>query len=184
MPVKQGLVIWFTGLSSAGKTTLAAFVRERLSERGLEVEHLDGDVVRRHLGAELGFSKQDRDENIRRIAYLAGILSRHGVTTIVSAISPYRQGREEARLRVGAPFVEVFVNAPLEICERRDVKGLYRKSHAGLLRGLTGVDDPYEAPLDPEVECRTAVETIEQSAAKVLAFIDPLLAAISRPGDA
>jgi adenylylsulfate kinase len=135
---------------------------------------LDGDEVRRSLCHELGFSKEDRDENIRRIAYVADLLTRHGVVVLVSAISPYREARQNARQRIGR-FVEVFVNTPLEICERRDAKGLYKRAHAGELRGMTGVDDPYEAPLHPEVECHGGQETLEESVEKVLRAVQPWL---------
>src|SRR5947209_17074098 len=134
--MESGMTVWFTGLSGAGKTTLNNALYERLTARCLRVESLDGDDVRRHLGRGLGFSKEDRDENIRRIGYVASLLSRNGVIVLVSAISPYRAVRDEVRARIG-DFVEVFVNAPLEVCEQRDVKGLYRKARAGLLPGFT-----------------------------------------------
>jgi adenylyl-sulfate kinase len=166
-------VVWFTGLSSSGKTTLSTALHERLIALGHRVEHLDGDSFRRHLGNDLGFSREDRDENIRRIGYVAGMLARHGVTVLVSAISPYRAARDEIRARVGR-FIEIYVNAPLEVCEQRDVKGLYKRARAGLLHGFTGVDDPYELPLHPELECQTATETVEQSVQNILAFLTKL----------
>lgn len=169
-----GLTIWLTGLSSAGKTTISQAVYERLRTAGYKVEPLDGDVVRQHLSKGLGFSKEDRDENIRRIGFVAHLLTRNGVVVLVSAISPYRAIRDEVRRNVGA-FMEVYVNAPLEVCEQRDVKGLYRKARAGALRGFTGIDDPYEAPLAPEVECRTDLETIAESAEKVLCYAQRFL---------
>jgi adenylylsulfate kinase len=135
---------------------------------------LDGDEVRRHLSKDLGFSRQDRDENIRRIAFVAELLSRNGVIVLVSAISPYRAAREEARRRIGS-FVEVFVNAPLAVCEQRDVKGLYKKARAGEIAGFTGIDDPYEPPLAPEVQCDTDQETEAESVAKVIRYLDTLL---------
>jgi adenylyl-sulfate kinase len=166
----MALTIWLTGLSSSGKTTIAAAVCEALRARGCKVEWLDGDVVRRHLCRGLGFSKDDRDENIRRIGFVAELLTRNGIVTVVSAISPYRAAREEVRRRIGA-FLEVYVNAPIEVCEGRDLKGIYRRARAGEIGGVTGIDDPYEPPQTPEVECRTDRETPAESAAKVLAAI-------------
>jgi adenylylsulfate kinase len=162
-----GVTVWFTGLSASGKTTISQAVAEVLRARGYRVETLDGDVVRQNLTKSLGFSKEDRDENIRRIGFVAHLLSRNGVIAVVAAISPYRAIRDEVRARIGR-FVEVFANAPLEVCEQRDPKGLYRQARAGELRGFTGVDDPYEVPLGSEVECHTDRETVEESVAKVL----------------
>lgn len=164
------MVIWLTGLSSAGKSTLGEGLRDRLCGRGHKVETLDGDVVRQRLCKDLGFSKRDRDENIRRIGFVAEILARNGIIVIVSAISPYRAARDEVRSRI-ADFVEVYVNAPIEICQHRDVKGLYRRARAGDLREFTGIDDPYEPPLQPEVECRTDLETVEEGVQKILDHI-------------
>jgi adenylylsulfate kinase len=166
----SGPVVWFTGLPSAGKTTIANLVAKRLEHAGVSYEVLDGDVVRTHLSKGLGFSKEDRDENIRRIGFVAGLLARHGVTVLVSAISPYRAVRDEVRAGVGE-FVEVHVATGLATCQERDVKGLYAKHARGELRGLTGVDDPYEAPLDPELVLRTEDETPEASAEHVLAYL-------------
>jgi adenylyl-sulfate kinase len=166
----QGTVVWLTGLSSAGKTTLAAELFDRLRVMGLKVELLDGDLVRQRLSKGLGYSKEDRDENIRRIGFVAELLARNGVTAIVSAISPYRALRAEVRLSIPS-FVEVYVNAPLSVCESRDVKGLYRRARAGELHGFTGIDDPYEAPFQPEVECRTDLETVEESVEKILEYL-------------
>ncbi len=137
---------------------------------GCKVEVLDGDVMRQRLCKDLGFSKHDRDENIRRIGFVAELLSRHGVIVIVSAISPYRAIREEIRGRI-ENFAEVYVNASLEVCERRDIKGLYKRARAGELKGFTAIDDPYEAPLEPDVECRTGLETVEESAARILSYV-------------
>jgi bifunctional enzyme CysN/CysC len=169
-----GLTVWFTGLSGSGKTTLCNAVYERLAARGYKLELLDGDTVRKHLGKGLGFSREDRDENIRRIGFVAGLLTRNGVIALVAAISPYRAVRHEVRASIG-DFVEVYVNAPLEVCEARDPKGLYRKARAGEIRGFTGVDDPYEPPLQPEVECRTDHENVAESVLKVLVAIDHVL---------
>ena len=166
--------MWLTGLSSAGKSTLARNVSDRLTAMGYRVESLDGDIVRQRLSEDLGFSKEDRDENIRRIGFVAELLSRNGVVVIVSAISPYRAVRDEMRSRI-TNFVEIYVNAPLEVCEERDIKGLYRRARAGELHGMTGIDDPYEPPLAPHLECRTDLETIEQSVDKILERLSKLL---------
>lgn len=171
---KKGLTIWFTGLSSAGKTTLSRAVYERLWARGQQVELLDGDEVRLHLSKDLGFSRQDRDENIRRIAFVADLLTRNGVIVLVSAISPYRAARDEARQRIGS-FLEVFVNAPVEVCEQRDIKGLYKKARSGEIKGFTGIDDPYEPPAAPEIECNTDRETEAECVAKIMRYLDSIL---------
>ena len=165
------MTIWFTGLSGSGKTTLSQALQSRLLEFGLEVECLDGDISRKFLCRDLGFSKGDRDENIRRLGFVAGLLAKHGVIVLVAAISPYRVLRDEVRARLGA-FVEVYVNAPVEVCEQRDVKGLYRRARAGELTGFTGIDDPYEPTLNPEVECRTDLESVEESVGKIMAHLD------------
>jgi bifunctional enzyme CysN/CysC len=169
--ISDGVTVWFTGLSSAGKSTLSKAVYERLWARGHRVESLDGDEVRQHLSRGLGFSKEDRNENIRRIGFVAEMLARHGVIALVSAISPYREGRDEVRARI-TNFLEVYVNAPLSTCEERDVKGLYRKARSGEIPGFTGIDDPYEPPLSPEIECRTDRETIAESAQKIVDAVE------------
>lgn len=169
----RGVTLWFTGLSGAGKTTISRAVEQELRKRGCKVEILDGDIVRENLTKGLGFSKEDRDTNIRRIGFVAQLLTRNGVIVLVSAISPYRAIREEVRQQVG-DFVEVFVNAPLAVCEERDVKGLYQRARAGEIKMFTGIDDPYEPPLNPEVECRTNLETLEESVAKVLVKLEEL----------
>ena len=173
-PTPQGVTVWFTGLPSAGKTTIANLVGERLARAGRPVEVLDGDVVRSHLSRGLGFSKADRDENIRRIGYVARLLTGHGVTVLVSAISPYRTVRDEIRTSIGrvGGFVEVHVATDLATCRARDVKGLYARQARGELRGLTGVDDPYEPPLAPELVLDTAGEPPEASADRVLALLE------------
>jgi adenylyl-sulfate kinase len=168
---RRGFTLWLTGLSGAGKSTVAGAVGERLRAEGLAVEVLDGDEVREHLSKGLSFSREDRDINVRRIAYVAKLLSRNGVAVITAAISPYRSTRDEARREIGDGFVEVFVNAPLEECIRRDVKGLYDKALAGKIGSFTGVSDPYEAPLAPELELRTDRETLEESVDRVLAAL-------------
>jgi adenylylsulfate kinase len=163
----RGAVIWFTGLSGSGKSTIAQVVEDKLIEAGVPIEMLDGDVVRENLSKGLGFSKEDRDINIRRIAFVAHLLQRNGVFVITAAISPYRAIRDEARAMI-KDFVEVFADAPLDVCEERDVKGLYAKARAGEIKEFTGVSDPYEPPEKPEVTCRTDRETVEESAQKVL----------------
>jgi adenylylsulfate kinase len=168
---QRGVTVWFTGLSGAGKTTISTALEQILRARGWKVEVLDGDIVRTNLTKGLGFSKADRDENIRRIGFVANLLTRNGVAVLVSAISPYREIRDEVRGRIGS-FVEVYVNAPVEVCEQRDVKGLYKKARAGEIKGFTGVDDPYEQPLHPEVECRTDREALEECVAKVLRALE------------
>jgi len=169
-----GFTIWFTGLSGSGKSTIAAILERALRDRGEKVEVLDGDVVRTHLSKGLGFSKEDRDTNIRRIGWVCEVLSRNDVVAIAAAISPYREIRDEVRANIGR-FVEVYVEAPLEVLADRDVKGLYRKAMAGEIQNFTGVNDPYEAPLSPEVICHSdGSETPEQSAAKVLAKLEEL----------
>ncbi|MFQ5458126.1 MAG: adenylyl-sulfate kinase, partial [Myxococcota bacterium] len=168
-----GFTLWFTGLSGAGKTTVSEIVEATLRERGLKVEVLDGDVVRTHLSKGLGFSREDRDTNIRRIAFVSHLLSRNGVIVLVAAISPYRQTRDEARAMIGR-FVEVFVQCPLEVCMERDVKGLYAKAIKGEIKGFTGVSDPYEEPERPEVSLETHKEAPEMSARRVIATAERL----------
>jgi adenylyl-sulfate kinase len=169
-----GFTIWFTGLSGSGKSTLAHLLEAELRSRGRRVEVLDGDVVRTNLSKGLGFSKEDRDTNILRIGWVCEVLSRNDVVAIGAAISPYRAIRDEIRSRIGR-FVEVYVEAPLEVLADRDVKGLYRKAMAGEIQNFTGVNDPYEAPLDPEVTCHSdGTETPEQSAAKVISKLEEL----------
>ena len=170
----SGLAVWFTGLSSAGKSTISKAVYEKLWAKGYRVDWLDADVIRQQLNKGLGFSKEDRDENVRRIGFLAEMLARNGVIALVSAISPYRAIRNEVRQRIGN-FIEVYVHAPLEVCEHRDLKGIYRRARAGELKGVTGIDDPYEPPLQPELECRTDRETPAESTARVIAAIEAFL---------
>ncbi len=164
---ERGVVIWFTGLSGSGKTTIAHVVEDKLMAAGIPVEMLDGDVVRENLSKGLGFSKEDRDTNIRRIAFVAHLLQRNGVFVITAAISPYAAIREEARAMI-KDFVEVYADAPLEVCEQRDVKGLYAKARAGEIKGFTGIDDPYEPPSGAEVVCKTDKQTPEESAQQVI----------------
>ena len=171
---RTGLTVWFTGLSSAGKTTICQALREKLGAEGYNVEWLDGDVVRESLSKGLGFSKEDRNENVRRIGYVAELLTRNGVIVLVSAISPYAAVRNEMRQRIGN-FLEVFVHAPLSVCQQRDVKGIYRRARSGEIRNVTGMDDPYEAPTAPEVECRTDREQLAESTEKVLRAVEQWL---------
>jgi len=172
---ERGFVLWLTGLSGAGKTTLAARLVGELRARGLRVEVLDGDEVRTNLSKGLGFSKEDRDTNVRRIGYVARLLARNGVAAVTAAISPYREVREEVRRAVegdGAEFVEVYVECPLEVLAERDVKGLYKKALAGEIQGFTGVSDPYEEPRAPDVAMRTHEETIEASAGRIVVELE------------
>jgi len=165
--LEAGLTVWLTGLPSSGKTTLAVALQKRLLSDGYRVEVLDGDDLRARLGRELGFSRQDRNENVRRIGFVAHLLSRNGIIAVCSVISPYREARDELRALHGARFFEVHVAAPVEVCGERDVKGLYARQEAGEISKLTGVDDVYEAPLDPEVVVPTHLQTVEQSVAQV-----------------
>jgi adenylyl-sulfate kinase len=174
MYTQKGFTIWFTGLSGAGKSTISQIVSDELRRRGLLVEVLDGDVVRTHLSKGLGFSKEDRDTNIRRIGWVCEVLSRNGVVAIGAAISPYRDIRNEIRKNINR-FVEVYVECSVEKLTERDVKGLYEKALRGEIKNFTGVSDPYEPPLVPEVVCHTdGRETPEQSAAKVLSQLESL----------
>ena len=166
-PDQKGFTVWFTGLSGAGKSTLAEALFHELRRRDLRVELLDGDVVRTNLSKGLGFSKDDRDTNILRIGFVANLLTRNGVATIVSAISPYRDARNQCRAQI-RDFVEVYVHATVEECAKRDVKGLYLKAMAGEITGFTGVDDPYEPPSSPEIYIDTMVETPDDSLRKIL----------------
>jgi len=162
MAEQQGYTLWFTGLSGAGKTTISHIVAEELTDRGSKLEILDGDVVRENLSKGLGFSKEDRDTNIRRIAFVADLLSRNGVPVITAAISPYREIRDEAREMMGDRFIEVYIEASVDACAERDVKGLYKKAFAGEIKEFTGVSDPYEEPLDPEITLKTEEEEPEE----------------------
>jgi len=165
---EHGFALWFTGLPSSGKTTIARLIEHALRARGLRVEVLDGDEVRQHLSPQLGFSREERDMHIRRIAYVAKLLVRNGVIAIVAAISPYRETRQYARDVIGR-FVEVYVNCPVEVCIERDVKGLYKKALRGEITNFTGISDPYEEPLAPELVIHSHRETPAESARRVIA---------------
>jgi len=169
----KGFTIWFTGLSGAGKSTLSEALEERLEARERKVEILDGDIVRTHLSKGLGFSREDRDTNIKRIAFVCSLLTRNGVICISAAIAPYREARQWARQEIGN-FVEVYVKCPLEVCRQRDVKGLYKLVDEGKLTGFTGVDDPYEEPEHPELVVETNKETIEESVGRIFAKLEEL----------
>ena len=170
---QRGFTIWFTGLSGAGKTTIAERLYQVLRERELKAEILDGDVVRTNLSKGLGFSKEDRDTNIRRIGFVCKLLTRNGVAAIASAISPYRAVRDEVRAEIG-DFVEVYAKCPLDVLQERDVKGLYAKAIKGEIANFTGVSDPYEEPLNPEVVLETDKETVDESLAKLVAKLEEL----------
>lgn len=167
---QAGFTLWFTGLSGAGKSTVAHILEKKFQEKKLKIEVLDGDVVRTHLSKGLGFSKEDRDANIRRIGYVASLLSRNNVIVITAAISPYREVRNEVR-DMHENFVEVYAKCPLEVLEKRDVKGLYKKARTGKISQFTGISDPYEEPLNPEIIIETDKETPEESAAKILNWL-------------
>jgi adenylylsulfate kinase len=171
MTKQRGVTVWFTGLSGAGKSTLSQSLEKDLRSRGYSVELLDGDLVRQNLTKDLGFTKEDRDENIRRIGFVANLLTRNGVIVLVAAISPYREIRDEVKGRI-RDFIEVYVNAPLEVCEKRDNKGLYKKARAGEIKQFTGIDDPYEAPFHPDVECHTDIESEQESVDKILQSLE------------
>jgi adenylyl-sulfate kinase len=172
--LEHGCTVWFTGLSGAGKSTVSEIIEAELRKRNLRVEVLDGDVIRTHLSKGLGFSKADRDTNIRRIGWVCEVLSRNGVVAVAAAISPYREIREEVRGKIGR-FVEVYMECPVPVLAERDVKGLYKKALAGEIKNFTGVDDPYEPPLNPEVVCHTdGRETPQQSAARVIRKLEEL----------
>jgi len=167
---KVGFTLWFTGLSGAGKSTITDILEKKLKESGLKVEVLDGDIVRTHLSKGLGFSKEDRDTNIRRIGYVASLLSRNNVISITAAISPYRDIRNEVR-EMHENFIEVYASCPLQVLEERDVKGLYKKARSGEIKQFTGISDPYEEPLNPEITVRTDSGTPEQRAEEIINFL-------------
>jgi sulfate adenylyltransferase len=167
---KKGFCLWFTGLSGSGKSTIANALIPKLEELGVDIQNIDGDLVRRDLTNDLGFSKHDRDENIKRVSFVAEMLDVHGVAVLMSFISPYREERNRARDRIDN-FIEVYVKCPLGICEQRDVKGLYKKARDGKIKGFTGIDDPYEEPENPEIVIESDKETVEQSVQKILDYL-------------
>lgn len=169
---EEGFTLWFTGLSGAGKSAVADRVGLRLEEEyGHKVERLDGDIVRQHLTADLGFTKEDRNTNIKRVSFLAELLSRNGVSVIASFISPYSERRQKTRDQV-TNFIEVFVKCPIDVCAERDVKGLYEKAKRGEIENFTGISDPYEEPKDPEILLETHEEEIEESVQKIIDYLD------------
>ena len=168
--INRGFTIWFTGLSGSGKSTLSEIIEWRLKEQGHNVEVLDGDIVRTHLSKGLGFSREDRDTNIKRIAFVASLLTRNGVICISAAIAPYREARQWARQQIG-DFVEVYVKCPIEVCRHRDVKGLYKLVDEGKIKNFTGIDDPYEEPEHPEVVVETDKESPAESVARIFATL-------------
>ena len=170
----RGFTLWFTGLSGAGKTTISEIVERELRERFGKIEVLDGDIVRTNLSKGLGFSREDRDTNVLRIGFVANLLTRNGVGVIVSAISPFKEVRDEVRRNIGEDFLEVFVDAPLEVCADRDVKGLYKKAFSGEIPQFTGVSDPYEPPAAPELHIRTDEEEPHESARRVIEKLEQL----------
>jgi adenylylsulfate kinase len=175
-----GFCLWLTGLSASGKTTIARLMENSLLARGLKVQVLDGDVIRTNLSEGLGFTRTDREINLLRIAFVAGLLVRHGIVVVVSAITPYQSVREEVRRKIGA-FIEVYLNCPLEICIQRDPKGLYRKALAGQIQNFTGIDDPYETPERPEIELKTHEESPERCLDQILTILEALKKIPSRP---
>jgi adenylylsulfate kinase len=170
----RGFTLWFTGLSGAGKTTISEIVERELRSRFGRVEVLDGDIVRTNLSKGLGFSREDRDTNILRIGFVAELLTRNGVGVIVSAISPFKEARDQVRRSIGEGFIEVYVDAPIEVCAERDVKGLYEKAFAGEILQFTGVSDPYEPPAAPELHIKTNEEEPQESARRVIARLEEL----------
>lgn len=170
----NNLTIWFTGLSGAGKTTVAKKLEQRLNDYDFKVQRLDGDVVRDVLTKDLGFTKKDRNENIKRNTFVAKLLTKFEVITLCSFISPYRSARDYARSEIEevGEFIEVFVNAPLEVCEERDVKGLYQDARDGKIDNFTGISDPYQKPKDPEIELRTDLERVDESVDKIINYLE------------
>ncbi len=168
---QQGFVLWMTGLSGAGKTTIALILEKELHARGVKIERLDGDVVRESLTSDLGFSAEDRRKNIERVTFVAKLLSRNGVGCVCSFISPYQSVRDHVREQT-TNFLEVFIDAPLEVVMQRDVKGLYKKAIAGEIPNFTGISDPFEAPANPEIHIRTDLETPQESANKIIAYLE------------
>ena len=174
MKEQKGITVWFTGLSGAGKTTVAKEIERKLQDRDLYVQRLDGDIVREHLTKDLGFTKEDRNKNIKRNTFVAGLLTQNDIVTLCSFISPYRKTRQYAKDEITKKggFIEVFVNAPLEVCEKRDVKGLYKQAREGKIDNFTGISDPYQEPENPDIELRTDKESVKESAEKVINYLE------------
>ena len=172
MAGEKGFCLWFTGLSGSGKTTITNILVKELRKRGSKLEVLDGDIVRQNLSKGLGFSKEDRDTNIRRVAFVASLLARNEVPVITAAISPYREIRDEARQMMNGRFIEIYVKASVEACEERDVKGLYAKARAGEIKEFTGVSDPYEEPVNPEITVETEEQSPEESAHQIITYLE------------
>ena len=168
---REGITVWFTGLPCSGKTTIAEIVKAKLEAEGRAVELLDGDELRKHFSAGVGFSKEDRSNHLKRVAYVCHVLTKHGVVVLASFVSPYRENRDYARGLIGARFVEIFVDTPVEECIKRDVKGMYKKALAGQITEFTGVSDPYEPPTAAELTIRTVEETAAQSAQRLLELL-------------
>lgn len=171
LTMEKGFVIWLTGLPCSGKTTIAQRLFSYLKSKGYKTEVIDGDVIRQYISKGLGFTKEDRYENIRRVSFVANMLSRNGIIVIVAVISPYREMRKMAREMIETQFIEIFVNAPLDVCKQRDVKGMYKRAQTGEIKGFTGIDDPYEPPENPDIECRTDIESVEESTNKIIDFL-------------
>ena len=167
MKNQKGFTVWFTGLPCSGKTTIADIVADKIRDRGYRVERLDGDIVRKGLTSDLGFSKEDRDENIKRVTFVAKLLTRNGVAVLATFVSPYRARRSKTRAEIGE-FVEIYTRTPLEVCISRDVKGMYQKALAKEISNFTGIDDPYEEPKNPELILDTDKESVEESVEKVI----------------
>ena len=173
MKNQKGFTAWFTGLPCCGKTTVADKVAKILKDKGYKVERLDGDIVREGLTSDLGFSKEDRNENIKRVTFVAKLLTRNGVAVLATFVSPYKERRNKSRKEIGN-FVEIYVKCPIELCKKRDVKGMYKKALAGEIKDFTGVDDPYEEPDNPELILDTDAESVDESVEKVLKKLDEL----------
>ena len=173
MEGQKGFTVWFTGLPCCGKTTIANKVADVLKKRGYKVERLDGDIVRKDLTSDLGFSKEGRDENIKRVTYVAKLLTRNGVAVLATFVSPYRERRDKSRKEINN-FIQIYTKCPLDVCMKRDVKGMYKKALAGEIKDFTGIDDPYEDPKNPELILDTYHETVEESKKKVLKKIEEL----------
>ena len=177
-----GVTCWLTGLPCSGKTTIAELVKAELERHGTPVELLDGDEIRKHFSAGVGFSKEDRSNHLKRVAYLCHLLTKHGVVVLASFVSPYRENRDHARQLIGERFVEVFVDTPLEECIKRDVKGMYKKALAGEIKEFTGVSDPYEPPLKAELTIRTIGQTPQEGALQMIELLDRMTDSLQRMG--